>query len=64
MKIFHISAVAGWVLKMIWIILLSLGADLGEGCGGSKGNGPGIGKGFCQQCFKFKIGGTALNLTS
>ena len=49
---------------MIWIVLLSLGADLGEGCGGSKGNGPGIGKGFCQQCFKFKIGCTALNLTS
>ena len=45
---------------MIWIILLSLGADLGEGCG-SKGNGQGRGKGFSQHCFK--VGRAALNFT-
>ena len=47
---------------MIWIILLSLGADLGDGCG-SKGNGQGSGKGFSQQGFKFKVGRAALNFT-
>ena len=47
---------------MIWIILLSLGADLGEGCG-SKGNGQGSVKGFSQHCFKFKVGRSALNVT-
>ena len=43
---------------MILILLLSLGADLGEGCvySGPKGNGQGIGKGFLSAVFQIENG--------